>query len=309
MPAVLRARRRLRLRRARHQGGARRRRVDHQRPEGLEHARPPRRLRHAGHPLEPRPAQAQGHDLLRARHAGPRGRGAAAAPDHRRGRVQRGLHDRRAGTRRPPHRRRGRRLARLTHHPDERALRDRRRFGWGQQAPARRSGQRCRRRLERARPERTDRRPQGRADAAVGPRRGRPPHQHARRRARPSRQPRARDVDRQARVLRVQQAALQLLHRSHGHGGPGRVRLHLPPAGRTRRQRRGQGVCSTRSSACEPTRSRAVPRRSSATSSASRCSACPANPGWTKTSAGSTCRAADAWPSRPGDLGAPTIVV
>ncbi len=32
------------------------------------------------------------------------GRGAAAAPDHRRGRVQRGLHDRRSHPRRPPHR-------------------------------------------------------------------------------------------------------------------------------------------------------------------------------------------------------------
>ena len=49
VPAVLRARRRLGLRRSRHPRGARRRRVDRQRPEGVEHARPPRRLRDARH--------------------------------------------------------------------------------------------------------------------------------------------------------------------------------------------------------------------------------------------------------------------
>ena len=41
-----------------------------------------------------------GLTLLPARHARPRRRGPAAAPDHRRGRVQRGLPDRRAGPRR-----------------------------------------------------------------------------------------------------------------------------------------------------------------------------------------------------------------
>ena len=69
VPAVLRAGRRLRLRRARHAGGPRRRRVDRQRPEGLEHAGPHRRLRHARHPHRPRRAEAQGDDVLRARHA------------------------------------------------------------------------------------------------------------------------------------------------------------------------------------------------------------------------------------------------
>ena len=44
----------------------------------------------------PDAAEAQGDDLLRARHARARRRGASAASDHRRGRVQRGLHDRRA---------------------------------------------------------------------------------------------------------------------------------------------------------------------------------------------------------------------
>ena len=52
-------------------------------------------------------------------------RGAAAASDHRRGRVQRGLHDRCPGARRAPHRRRRRRLAGESHDADERAQRDR----------------------------------------------------------------------------------------------------------------------------------------------------------------------------------------
>ncbi len=54
-------------------------------------------------------------------------RGAAAAPDHRRGRVQRGVHLRRPGARRRPHRRRGRGLAGVDDHPHERADHHRRR--------------------------------------------------------------------------------------------------------------------------------------------------------------------------------------
>ncbi len=57
---------------------------------------------------------ARGHDR-----AG--GRGPAAAPDHRRGRVQRGLPDRRADTGRRPDRRGRPGLAGLHRHPDERA--------------------------------------------------------------------------------------------------------------------------------------------------------------------------------------------
>ena len=60
---------------------------------------------------DPDAAQAQGHDVLRARHALARRRGPPAAPDHRRGRVQRGVPHRRAGARRRPDRRRGRGLA------------------------------------------------------------------------------------------------------------------------------------------------------------------------------------------------------
>ena len=110
-----------------HPGRARRRRVGHHRPEGLEHARPHRRPRHARRPHRPRGPQAQGPHLLRPRHARPRRRGPAAAPDHRRGRVQRGLPDRGAGARRRPHRRRRRRLAGVDDHADERADHDRRR--------------------------------------------------------------------------------------------------------------------------------------------------------------------------------------
>ena len=53
---------------------------------------------------DPDAPEAQGHDVLRARHARTGRRGPAAAPDHRRGRVQRGLHDRRADPGLVPHR-------------------------------------------------------------------------------------------------------------------------------------------------------------------------------------------------------------
>ena len=69
----------------------------------------------------------RGHHLLRLRHDRPRRRGPAAAADHRRGRVQRGLPHRRAHPRRPAARRGGRRLAGRPDHADERAGRHRRR--------------------------------------------------------------------------------------------------------------------------------------------------------------------------------------
>ena len=117
-------------------------------------------------------------------------RGAAAAPDHRRGRVQRGLHDRCPRARRAPHRRRRRGLAGEPHHADERAQRDRHRKRRRQRVgrPTRRGRQRRRRDLEDARPVRAGRRPQGPPDAAVVPGRGQPAHQPAcrRERARPA---------------------------------------------------------------------------------------------------------------------------
>ena len=50
---------------------------------------------------DPGQGEAQGHDDVRRRHAGARRRGAAARAGDRRGRVQRGLHDRRAHRRTP----------------------------------------------------------------------------------------------------------------------------------------------------------------------------------------------------------------
>ena len=60
MPALQRARRRLRPRRAHHQGRRGRRRVDRQRPEGLDVAGPDRRPGHAARPHRPRRAKHQG---------------------------------------------------------------------------------------------------------------------------------------------------------------------------------------------------------------------------------------------------------
>ena len=47
----------------------RRRRVDRQRPEGVDLRRPDRRPRHAHRPHQPRRAEAPGHHLVRDRHA------------------------------------------------------------------------------------------------------------------------------------------------------------------------------------------------------------------------------------------------
>ena len=68
-----------------------------------------------------------GLTVLRRRHARARRRGAPAAPDDRRGRVQRGVLHRRPHPRRRAARRRRRRLARLADHAHERAGVDRRR--------------------------------------------------------------------------------------------------------------------------------------------------------------------------------------
>ena len=70
---------------------ARRRRVGRQRTEGVDDARAHRPVGDARRAHRPRPAQAQGAELLRRRHAGARRRGPSARADHGRGRVQRGL--------------------------------------------------------------------------------------------------------------------------------------------------------------------------------------------------------------------------
>ena len=67
--------------------------------------RPPRPVGDPGRPDRPGRAQAPRAHLLRLRHDRPRRRGPAAAADHRRGRVQRGLPHRRAAPRRPAARR------------------------------------------------------------------------------------------------------------------------------------------------------------------------------------------------------------
>ena len=91
VPALQRARRRLRPREPADQGRARRRRVGHQRPEGVDVGRAGRRPRHAPRPHRPRRAEAQGHHVLRVPD-GPAGRrGAAAARDDGSRAVQRGV--------------------------------------------------------------------------------------------------------------------------------------------------------------------------------------------------------------------------
>ena len=84
LPALQRARRRLRPRQPADQGRARRRRVDHHRPEGVDLRRPVQRHRRDHLPHRRRPAQAQGPHRLRRRHEGARRRDPAAAPDDRR---------------------------------------------------------------------------------------------------------------------------------------------------------------------------------------------------------------------------------
>ena len=105
VPGLLGARVGLRPRLAQDQGGEGERRLADHRPEGLDDVRPRGEVVHARRPHRPGRAQAQGPHLLPLRHGAGRGRGPAAAPDHRRGRVQRALHRERLR----PGRERGRR--------------------------------------------------------------------------------------------------------------------------------------------------------------------------------------------------------
>ena len=110
VPAVQRTRRRVRSGRADDDGRARRRPLDRQRAEGVEHLGPPRRLRHPRGPHRLGRPQASWAQLLRAPDEATRRRGAAIAPDELPRLVQRGVHDRRRDPDRPSHRRGGRRL-------------------------------------------------------------------------------------------------------------------------------------------------------------------------------------------------------
>ena len=114
-PAVLaaaqRARGRLRPGRPEDPRGARRRRVDRQRPEGVELDGPPCADRAADGPHRPGRAQAPGPDDVPPA-AGLAGRGdPSAEADERPGGVQRGVPHRRARARRQPRRRARQRLA------------------------------------------------------------------------------------------------------------------------------------------------------------------------------------------------------
>ena len=106
VPAVQRAGRGIRPRRPHDARRARRRRVDRQRAEGVEHRRRARRLRLAAGPHRLGRAEAPRHHLLRRADAPAGHRGPAAAPDERPRVVQRGVPRRGAGARRQRDRRR-----------------------------------------------------------------------------------------------------------------------------------------------------------------------------------------------------------
>jgi hypothetical protein len=97
LPAVLRAGGRLRPGRHPDQGDPRRRRVDSQRPEGVDVGGPLLRHRRDHHPHDDlRRQPPPGADDVPGRHAGPRRGGTAVAPDDRRRVLQRGVLHRRA---------------------------------------------------------------------------------------------------------------------------------------------------------------------------------------------------------------------
>ena len=92
VPGLLRARLGLGPRLGQDEGRARRRRLARHRPEGVDHAGPPRQVVHARRAHRSRRAQAPGAQLLPHGHGAGRRPGPPSAPDHRRGRVQRALH-------------------------------------------------------------------------------------------------------------------------------------------------------------------------------------------------------------------------
>ncbi len=102
VPGLLRAQLRLRPRQPEDHRRARRRRVGHQRPEGVDHAGPPRRLLLPAHPHRSRRQEARRH-LLHARADAPaRRRGARHHPARRHRRVLRGVLRQRPLPRRTP---------------------------------------------------------------------------------------------------------------------------------------------------------------------------------------------------------------
>ena len=259
LPAAQRARGRVRPRRAADGRRARRRRVGRQRPEGVELVRPRGLRRPAPRPHRPDGAQAPGPDDVHAAdgHAGRRG--PPAAPDDRRGPLQRGVLRRRADPRRQPRRRARRWLAGRADDADERAPRRRRRRRVARQpgGAADRAGHGAR----------TQRRP-GRAPAAGRGLHVRPPAAvpaPARRGRRGGGQGAgARGLDRQADLQR--QPAAHGIDRRQPHR-PGRSR----PTTATGARSPGPASCAARPGCASP----AAPTRSSATRCPSAPWACP----------------------------------
>ena len=134
VPDVLRAGRRLRRRQPPDPGGARRRRVGAQRPEGVDHPRPPLRPGDHHRPHRPRPAEAPGHLDVHRRHAGAGGGGPPDQSDRRRQPLQRDLLHRRPHPGRPADRPAQRGLAARDRDADVRAGGDRHR-ATGRRAP------------------------------------------------------------------------------------------------------------------------------------------------------------------------------
>ena len=176
VPALQRARRRLRPRRPRLQGRQGRRGVDHQRPEGVDVRRPGRRPRHADRPDRSRAAEAPGHHLVRLRHEAAGRRRPAPPGDDGPGPLQRGVPRGRPRPRQRDHRRPQQRLEGRQHHPHVRAVEPRlrrpRRHVDGDARPGGRRPRQAGRRL-RARAGRRRRRPRRHA------RRRLPAHQGA----------------------------------------------------------------------------------------------------------------------------------
>ena len=216
------------------------------------------------------------------RHDRARRRGPRAAADHRRGRVQRGLPDRRPHPRRPAPRRGRPGLGRRAVHADERARRDRRRHA----APRERRRRRPRRALARA-PRGAHPRP-ARPDARLWVRdRGRAPDRGAPRPAAGRGPAGSGGLRRQDHLRPPQPGVLEPRARAAGRGRPALPRLHRAPPRDRGLRRPATPAGATCASA--PTPSRAAHRRSCATSSPSACSACPPSPVPTRTSRGRTC--------------------
>ena len=125
VPVVLRARRRLRRRRASHPRREKGRQLDRQRPEDLDLGRALFRLRPSDHAHRSQRAQAQGTDHVLPRHEEPRRGSAADQAGQRHAGIQRGLFHRRRDPGQPAAGRGRRRLERVADHADERADVDR----------------------------------------------------------------------------------------------------------------------------------------------------------------------------------------